>query len=285
MHRECWERFPRHRGDMYRVTCVTHAGIVNYRFHLKSVAGKSFPASPLHAQPAILRIWWEVHSSYSLIHFQGVVIRNSGLQSVDPNTFTNLSALQDLMLIHGLLTQPPSLQRICKTLMLLDLQNNYIAHMDKLYFTDCMKLTTLSVERNLLSSMPDISYIVKTLTTLNLSHNQLNGTYLYFTMLFPRLHTIYLNSNHLAAFCMQQITHLPFVELISLNDNNITHVEFDFLQEWQEILCFTMYNNPLQCDRSWNSACKKHPMKPGGRLNKKDGLTRYGNSHVKDKTS
>ena len=25
--------------------------------------------------------------------------------------------------------------------------------------------------------------------------------------------------------------------------------------------------------------------KSGGRLNKKDGLTRYGNSHVKDKTS
>ena len=24
---------------------------------------------------------------------------------------------------------------------------------------------------------------------------------------------------------------------------------------------------------------------PGGRLNKKDGLSRYGNSHVKDKTS
>ena len=24
---------------------------------------------------------------------------------------------------------------------------------------------------------------------------------------------------------------------------------------------------------------------PGGRLNKKDSLTRYGNSHVKDKTS
>ena len=27
------------------------------------------------------------------------------------------------------------------------------------------------------------------------------------------------------------------------------------------------------------------PLNPGGRLNKKDGLTRYGNSHVKDKTS
>ena len=28
-----------------------------------------------------------------------------------------------------------------------------------------------------------------------------------------------------------------------------------------------------------------YSFEPGGRLNKKDGLTRYGNSHVKDKTS
>ena len=31
-------------------------------------------------------------------------------------------------------------------------------------------------------------------------------------------------------------------------------------------------------------SCEWH-MVSGGRLNKKDGLTRYGNSHVKDKTS
>ena len=30
---------------------------------------------------------------------------------------------------------------------------------------------------------------------------------------------------------------------------------------------------------------KKNESRSGGRLNKKDGLTRYGNSHVKDKTS
>ena len=29
----------------------------------------------------------------------------------------------------------------------------------------------------------------------------------------------------------------------------------------------------------------KDDQAPGGRLNKKDGLTRYGDSHVKDKTS
>ena len=30
---------------------------------------------------------------------------------------------------------------------------------------------------------------------------------------------------------------------------------------------------------------RDHHQLPGGRLNKKDGLTRYGDSHVKDKTS
>ena len=34
------------------------------------------------------------------------------------------------------------------------------------------------------------------------------------------------------------------------------------------------------------SICKKTNIwEPGGRLNKKDGLTRYGDSDVKDKTS
>ena len=36
--------------------------------------------------------------------------------------------------------------------------------------------------------------------------------------------------------------------------------------------------SPIECQ--WGS--RKYP---GGRLNKKDGLTRYGDSHVKDKTS
>ena len=40
-------------------------------------------------------------------------------------------------------------------------------------------------------------------------------------------------------------------------------------------------------DISWTAGEKRSDkIKPsGGRLNKKDGLTRYGDSHVKDKTS
>ena len=40
---------------------VMHAGIANWRFHLNSVVGKTFPAFPAHAQPAILGIWQEAH--------------------------------------------------------------------------------------------------------------------------------------------------------------------------------------------------------------------------------
>ena len=40
-----------------------HAGIAKYWFPLKSVAGKMFPAFPVHAQPAIWGIWQEAHGN------------------------------------------------------------------------------------------------------------------------------------------------------------------------------------------------------------------------------
>ena len=43
--------------DMRDARAVMHAGIANKRFPLKSVAGKTFPEFPVHAQPAIFRIW------------------------------------------------------------------------------------------------------------------------------------------------------------------------------------------------------------------------------------
>ena len=62
MRRECRERFPRHHGltipacNTARAVMVL-AWIANPRFHLKAVAGKTFPVFPAHVQPAILRIW------------------------------------------------------------------------------------------------------------------------------------------------------------------------------------------------------------------------------------
>ena len=39
------------------------------------------------------------------------------------------------------------------------------------------------------------------------------------------------------------------------------------------------------CLTQWSQRFQGHPYMSRGRLNKKDGLTRYGDSHVKDKTS
>ena len=62
MRRECRERFPRHRlqrkplvsdPGMHHGTCVTH---------VSCCMSGSFPTFPVHAQPAILRMWQEAHS-------------------------------------------------------------------------------------------------------------------------------------------------------------------------------------------------------------------------------
>ena len=60
-------------------------------------------------------------------------------------------------------------------------------------------------------------------------------------------------------------------------------------QQWN---CYRKISN-MEDTKSQNSydshlvlkSSLPNPLKPGGRLNKKDGLTRYGDSHVKDKTS
>ena len=61
---------------------------------------------------------------------------------------------------------------------------------------------------------------------------------------------------------------------------NVRHLQTIF---WSFFLVGQLYNfdSNFQKFISSNSTNRE----PGGRLNKKDGLTRYGNSHVKDKTS
>ena len=70
MRRECRERFPPpplvSDPDMHHDTCVTHVpwcipGSLTSCFLWSRWRGKTFPAFPAHAQPAILRIWQEAH--------------------------------------------------------------------------------------------------------------------------------------------------------------------------------------------------------------------------------
>ena len=70
--------------------------------------------------------------------------------------------------------------------------------------------------------------------------------------------------------------------------------QLEITSEWTELnelikmhpenhgMLWEMATNALQKQMS---IIHHNSFSPGGRLNKKDGLTRYGNSHVKDKTS
>ena len=56
-----------------------------------------------------------------------------------------------------------------------------------------------------------------------------------------------------------------------------------FYNQISQEKCLFGYIPPLS--RYIHALTQNSSMPPGGRLNKKDGLTRYGDSHVKDKTS
>ena len=65
-HANSWEKHGRHLlmgllTDSGHALVVMYAGIVNSRFPLKSMAGKTFPAFPAHARPAKFYIAFILH--------------------------------------------------------------------------------------------------------------------------------------------------------------------------------------------------------------------------------
>ena len=62
-----------------------------------------------------------------------------------------------------------------------------------------------------------------------------------------------------------------------------THVEFKSILKGSKHQWGLQYNSNEIADRGERDLRLR--LLSGGRLNKKDGLTRYGDSHVKDKTS
>ena len=57
---------------VYHARVVMHVGIANE----PAVAGKTFLTFPAHAQPAILRIWQEVHTANFVVTAGGTGCRN-----------------------------------------------------------------------------------------------------------------------------------------------------------------------------------------------------------------
>ena len=80
-------------------------------------------------------------------------------------------------------------------------------------------------------------------------------------------------------------SNLCLLTCLRIHEIYLLHVYHFFTPRWRKLLKTSSSSN------IWtfvlyivNTVAVDH-LRPGGRLNKKDGLTRYGDSHVKDKTS
>ena len=67
--------------DMHHGTCVTHVpwcmpGSLTSGLLWHRRRGKTFPASPAHAQPVILRIWQEAHSTSTVLGPRLTILSN-----------------------------------------------------------------------------------------------------------------------------------------------------------------------------------------------------------------
>ena len=85
--------------DMHHGTCVTHVpwcmpGSLTSVFLWSQWRGKTFPAFPAHAQPAILRIWQEAHGSVkSRPKRKKVFLQGSSSPSTSPSPSPSSSSL------------------------------------------------------------------------------------------------------------------------------------------------------------------------------------------------
>ena len=90
-------------------------------------------------------------------------------------------------------------------------------------------------------------------------------------------YSIYLSISYTRGLMMQILAAMLF-EVLLWNQTLFATKDIYSFEEVPMILSWATYF-PFN---DWKSLYTQYP---GGRLNKKDGLTRYGNSHVKDKTS
>ena len=77
--------------DMHHGTCVTHvpwcmSGSLTSSFLWSRPRGKTFPAFPAHAQPAILRIWQEAHFMLTIPLRTNLRKRRIKIQTFSPMT-------------------------------------------------------------------------------------------------------------------------------------------------------------------------------------------------------
>ena len=161
--------------------------------------------------------------------------------------------LVQLVIRYSRLENPVPLAHIKHTLEVLYLTNGNIHYIPKAYFRGCRNLRRVVLSRNRLASLPDLGYISDKIYLLEAWGNNFDNMNVLYNVTFPRLHSLYLSDNHVSSFDVTSLLSMPFLGVLHLSGNNITH-----LQNPENFIISKRFNlelgkNPWYCgkDLSW----------------------------------
>ena len=188
--------------------------------------------------------------------FQALYINSCKYSFVmDDDALRGLS-LTRLSINGCFLHEPPALTTTKKSLISLNLYDNFITYMPERYFDGCMKLKDLQLEYNILNGIPNLEAVSQTLNSISFAHNYLmylNASWI--STFMPKLFSIELQINSLHLFCMPQRELLPNLVNLNLSYNSLSSF---YLPPWDG-LHVSLMNNSIRCDTtmSWVKRCTK----------------------------
>ena len=174
---------------------------------------------------------------------------------MDDDALQGLS-LTRLSINNCFLHKPPALTSSKKSLISLNLHDNFITYIPERYFDGCMKLKDLQLGYNYLNRIPNLEAVSQTLNSISLVDNylmHLNTSWI--TTFMPKLISIELQINVLHSFCMPQRELLPNLVNLNLSYNILSSF---YLPPWDG-LHVSLMNNSIRCDAtmSWVKRCTK----------------------------
>ena len=161
--------------------------------------------------------------------------------------------LAELFIRHSRLENPASLAHIKHTLEVLHLYHGNIHYIPKAYFRGCRFLRIVELSRNRLASLPDLGYISDKLFRLEAWGNNFGNMNFLYDVTFPELDSLYLSDNHVSSFDVTSLSWMPFLRVLHLSGNNITHLQNPENFIIRKRLYLKLGKNPWYCgkDLSW----------------------------------
>ena len=226
------------------------------------------------------------------------------IQLIQASAFQGI-ALSHLTILSSGLLKIPNITLLRKSLKYFRLVcgTNCYLNVESDHFQGSTRLCHVEIEK---AGLTDISWrlsIRKQVRVISVAYNNNATLDSIYGIRFDKLSYLNLNHNFIITINIFYLD-MPKLSELKIEENQISHLDLVNCDFNGSALGIILFGNPLNCSAEWRwlhdslivmderihskIECGNRKIsfkKTGGRLNKKDGLTRYGDSHVKDKTS